>query len=285
MNHYRYYISLLRRLPPAVTRRIIRKTCHSYSTMAPYLTGKYGLEIGGPSGIFCSGHLIPVYSLCRGIDTCNFSAQTIWSEPTNLLKFGPRPGKQFVAEASDLSMVPDETYDFVLASHVLEHIANPLRALQEWKRVLNPEGTVLVVVPDKRETFDHRRAFTPFDHIEADFIANTPEDDLTHLDEVLSLHDLALDPPAGSRQQFRERCLRNHSLRAMHHHVFGTETLALMFGRLQMRVVTATIENPYHIVAFAQKADPAVHKLEGLHNLRFRTSGLADNVARAKGSN
>jgi len=107
--------------------------------MAPYLTGKYGLEIGGPSGIFCSGHLIPVYSLCRGIDTCNFSAQTIWSEPTNLLKFGPRPGKQFVAEASDLSMVPDETYDFVLASHVLEHIANPLRALQEWKRVLNPE--------------------------------------------------------------------------------------------------------------------------------------------------
>jgi len=149
--------------------------------------------------------LIPVYSLCRGIDTCNFSAQTIWSEPTNLLKFGPRPGKQFVAEASDLSMVPDETYDFVLASHVLEHIANPLRALQEWKRVLNPEGTVLVVVPDKRETFDHRRAFTPFDHIEADFIANTPEDDLSHLDEVLSLHDLALDPPAGPRQQFRER--------------------------------------------------------------------------------
>jgi SAM-dependent methyltransferase len=215
---------------------------------------------------------------------CNFSTQTIWSEPTNRPKFGPHPGKQFVAEACDLSMVPDATYDFVLASHVLEHVANPLQALQEWKRVLNPEGTVLVVVPDKRETFDNRRALTPFDHIEADFIANTPEDDLTHLDEVLSLHDLALDPPAGSRQQFRERCLRNHSVRAMHHHVFSTETLALMFSWFQMRVLNATIESPYHIVAFAQKTGPADHKLVQLHNLRFQTSGLADNAARAKRS-
>jgi SAM-dependent methyltransferase len=181
-------------------------------------------------------------------------------------------------------MVPDATYDFVLASHVLEHVANPLRALQEWKRVLNPGGTVLVVVPDKRGTFDHRRAFTPFDHIEADFIAKTPEDDLTHLDEILSLHDLALDPPAGSRHQFRERCLQNHSIRAMHHHVFSTETLALMFTRLQMPVLTATIESPYHIVAFAQKADPAEQKLVRLPNLRFQTSGPADNVARVKGS-
>lgn len=259
MNHHRYYISLLRRLPHAVIRRITRKSCHPFSVMAPYLTGKKGLEIGGPSAIFCKGHLMPVYNLCREIDSCNFSTQTIWSEPTGGPKIGLRAGKQFVAEACDLSKIPDASYDFVLASHVLEHVANPLRALQEWKRVLNPDGTILVVVPDKRETFDHRRTFTPFAHIEADFIANTPEDDLTHLDEVLSLHDLALDPPAGSWQQFRGRCLRNHSVRAMHHHVFSNETLALMFSRLQMRVLTTTIERPYHIVAFAQKADPAEH--------------------------
>src|SRR6266481_1911809 len=149
MNHYRYYISLLRRVPYAVIQRITRQRCHSYSVMSPYLTGKYGLEIGGPSGIFSRNHLIPVYNQCRGIDSCNFSSQTIWSDPTDRSKLAPHRGKRFVAEACDLSMIPDGAYDFVLASHVLEHVANPLRALQEWKRVLVPEGTVLVIVPDK----------------------------------------------------------------------------------------------------------------------------------------
>jgi SAM-dependent methyltransferase len=225
--------------------------------MEPYITGKYGLEIGGPSVIFCRKHLVPVYDICWRIDNGVFAGKTIWSDPTDSQKFGSHLGKEFVAEACDLSWVPDETYDFVISSHVLEHTANPLGVLQEWKRVLTAGGMILLIVPDKRGSPDHMRPYTSFDHLEADFQANTSEADLTHLDEILTLHDLGLDPGGGSPEQFRDRCVKNPSVRAMHHHVFSPEVLVMMFTALQMRVLNLVIERPTHIIGSALKAPPA----------------------------
>lgn len=42
---------------------------------------------------------------------------------------------------------PDNSFDLVIASDVLEHIENEAKALQEWKRVLRPGGQLLVFVP------------------------------------------------------------------------------------------------------------------------------------------
>lgn len=42
---------------------------------------------------------------------------------------------------------PDRSFDVVLASHVLEHVADDRRAMGELIRVLKPTGWVLVVVP------------------------------------------------------------------------------------------------------------------------------------------
>ena len=268
-SYYWHFVSLLRQLPYGAFRRITRRTCRGYSTMQPFLTNECGLEIGGPSSIFCTKKLIPVYDRCQRIDSCNCSSQTIWSKTANSHPFGPAMGKTFVAEACDISIVPEDTYGFVLASHVLEHIANPLRALNEWKRLLIPGGVLLVIVPDKRATFDHRRSFTSFDHIASDVQANTAEDDLRHLDEILAQHDLGLDPEAGTREQFRERCLRNSTVRAIHHHVFSPEVLVLMFDSLHMRVMNLAIERPYHIIVFAQKAEFSDREMVRLHNLSF----------------
>jgi SAM-dependent methyltransferase len=247
-----YYWRWVKSLPYGATRRITRRKGRDYPVMEPFFTGKYGLEMGGPSPTFCGNRLFPVYDRCRGIDNCNFSGQTIWSATRGT---GRRCcfAKQYVAEATDLTQIPDETYDFLLASHVLEHMANPLRALEEWRRVLVPGGAMLVIVPDQRGTFDHRRAPTSFEHIVADFQNNTTEHDLSHLHEILALHDLALDPGAGSELQFRERCLDNAAIRALHHHVFVPEVLERMFSMVQMRVLSLGTERPFHIVAFAQK--------------------------------
>jgi SAM-dependent methyltransferase len=226
--------------------------------MERYVTNRIGLEIGGPSPIFGEGRLIPVYDRCRRIDNCNFSSQTIWGSIGGNDGFGLRLGKQIVAEACNLAGIADGTYDFLLASHVLEHTANPLRALQEWKRVLAPGGGILIVVPDKLHTFDHRRPFTSIEHIQADYRASVSEDDLTHLEEILALHDLSLDPAAGSPEDFRKRCMENLQIRGMHHHVFSPETVADMFGALGMRIVNLTVEKPFHVIAMAEKADAAV---------------------------
>jgi SAM-dependent methyltransferase len=250
-----YYWRLLKSLPYGAARRFTHGKCRSYPLMDALLKDKYGLEIGGPSPIFCRNRLIPVYGQCRKMDNSNFSSQTIWNLPLRKREPGFSFARQYVAEASDLSQVRDETYDFVLASHVLEHVANPLRALQEWRRVLSPKGTMLVIVPDRRGTFDYHRTPTSFEHIEADFLNNTSEDDLTHVDEILAWHDIALDPCAGSRLQFRERCRNNAAVRAMHHHVFVPEVLVRMLSRMQMAVLSVAIERPSHIVVFAQRVD------------------------------
>jgi ubiquinone/menaquinone biosynthesis C-methylase UbiE len=237
------------------------------------LSGKCGLEIGGPSPIFSKNRLIPVYDRCQKIDSCNFSQQTIWAENGDNRKFGPSAGSRFVAEACELSMIPDAKYDFVLASHVLEHLANPLKALTEWKRVLVPGGILILIVPDKRGTFDHRRPYTTFAHIQSDFENGTAEDDSTHVEEITRLHDLGSDPSAGSPEDFRERCLRNFSFRAMHHHVFHPDTIVRMFTHAGMRMVNLAIELPFHMIAAAQKPVSAGMEAVRMENAAFLSEG------------
>lgn len=56
-----------------------------------------------------------------------------------------------LGDASDLSRFPDGTFVEVYASHVLEHFdyKDKLAAvLQEWRRVLQPGGSLHVSVPD-----------------------------------------------------------------------------------------------------------------------------------------
>src|SRR5688572_20591036 len=101
--------------------RVIRKI----SLYKQLLAGKNGIEIGGPSAIFSVE--VPVYKVIHGLDGCNFGPETIWEgqleEGPNYKYFEDRIGWQFIREASDLAGIPDEKYDFLLASHVLEHCA------------------------------------------------------------------------------------------------------------------------------------------------------------------
>jgi hypothetical protein len=55
----------------------------------------------------------------------------------------------------------DAPFDFVVASHVIEHIPNPIGWLQQLAEILRPGGIVSLVVPDKRYCFDARRDVTP----------------------------------------------------------------------------------------------------------------------------
>ena len=41
----------------------------------------------------------------------------------------------------------DQSFDRVIAAHVLEHLVNPVDALKEWMRVLKPNGVLTLVLP------------------------------------------------------------------------------------------------------------------------------------------
>ena len=80
-----------------------------------------------------------------------------------------------LSPADDLSVVEASSQDFVIASHLLEHVTDPVGTLIEWRRVIRDGGLLYLCLPDKRNTFDAPRERTSIDHVIADHAA-TAED-------------------------------------------------------------------------------------------------------------
>lgn len=80
---------------------------------------------------------------------------------------------------ADICALPfeDNSYDFILCNHVLEHIPNDLKAMEELYRVLKPGGIAILQVPleeDRENTFEddaitdqqeRTRIFGQYDHV------------------------------------------------------------------------------------------------------------------------
>lgn len=232
-------------------RRIWNRYHHPYVDLTIYedcLKGKKGIEIGGPSMLFCES--LPVYDVVDEIDCINHSSETIWfnrrADP-----FARSYAHKYVCDAIDLSMIADESYDFLLSCHSLEHMANPLKALGEWMRILKHGAYLLIVVPDKRCTFDHLRPVTSFSHILNDFERNTGEDDMSHLPEVVRLHDAKLDMLS---RDLGSDWSDNFQTRRIHHHVFDRDLLRQMADYSGLETMRTDWINPYHIVMLAEKS-------------------------------
>lgn len=91
--------------------------------------------------------------------------------------------------------------------------------------MLKKNGVLVLIVPDKRFTFDHNRAYTSKEHIFDDYNTDIGEDDLTHLPEITLYHDYNMDVACGGRENFKERAINNVSNRCLHHHVFSFAVL------------------------------------------------------------
>ena len=73
-----------------------------------------------------------------------------------------------VTDLESMRGLADESEDFIVANHVLEHVEDPLRALSSIARVLRIGGVAFLALPDKRFTFDKDRAITPLAHLTKD---------------------------------------------------------------------------------------------------------------------
>ena len=81
--------------------------------------------------------------------------------------------RRFDVADGDANRITDfvpERFDFVFSSHCLEHMDNPLGALQGWWQLVKPGGHLILVVPDEdlyeqgvfpsRFNTDHKFTFT-----------------------------------------------------------------------------------------------------------------------------
>lgn len=237
-----------------------KRRTKNFKRIKSYFLNKTGLEIGGPSDVFGLSKrkgFIPLYQIAHQIDGCNFSNNTVWE---NTIKEGANYryndkllGYQYIKEAQELSGIESNYYDFVIASHCLEHVANPLKAVAEWIRVLKPGGALMIIVPDKRFVFDHKRSYTTFEHLLSDYKNGTTEHDLTHLPEILELHDLDHDKAAGGIEKFKQRSLDNYNNRCLHHHVFDVKLLEQIFNYFNLKLVFTEVALEIHIIAMGIK--------------------------------
>ena len=62
---------------------------------------------------------------------------------------------------------PDASFDLIICYHILEHIPDDLKAMQELSRVLKPNGICLIQTPFKSgSTYEDPRIITPEDRLE-----------------------------------------------------------------------------------------------------------------------
>jgi SAM-dependent methyltransferase len=54
-------------------------------------------------------------------------------------------------------LVGERRYDWVIASHVIEHVPDPIRFLNDCSSILTDDGVLSLVIPDKRYCFDFYR--------------------------------------------------------------------------------------------------------------------------------
>ncbi len=115
-----------------------------------YLDGLWGLEIGG------SNHN-PF-----GLNTLNVDYTDDYSTiyKLNELNLCGSCMKVDIVSPGDNLPFMDQTVDFVISSHVIEHFYDPIKAIKEWLRVVKPGGYVFIVAPHKERTFDRDRPRT-----------------------------------------------------------------------------------------------------------------------------
>lgn len=130
--------------------------------------------------------------------------------------------------------------DYIAASHLIEHLPNPVQAIFQWFYLLKRGGILYIVIPDARYTFDHRRERTTLEHLVEDYKQNCNECDSTHIDEFtenvdISMLNLGLDASDIERMQvgcnlhFHDQVASGKGIN-IHFHVFDPENFLTMIN-------------------------------------------------------
>tara|TARA_Y100000294_G_scaffold147405_1_gene143264 strand:- start:98 stop:1036 length:939 start_codon:yes stop_codon:yes gene_type:complete len=141
-------------------------------------------------------------------------------------------------DATDLSSFADGSFDFIINSHILEHLTNPLKALMGWKRIVKTGGFIYFVVPNMEFTNDNHRSLTTMEHLIKDYENNTDLHDTTHMREVFSNRK----NPWYCMERFQP--LQSPYL---HQHTWNMKSLLELLGYLKFEIVDAWETGPFNL--------------------------------------
>jgi SAM-dependent methyltransferase len=124
--------------------------CHQFKQSAlatKYLENLHGVEIGASSQ--------NSFGLKRAINV-DFSDEQggMWQDKAC------EPAVVNIVALGDNLPFKDNSLDYVLSSHVIEHFFDPVKAIREWHRVIKPGGYIFIIAPHMDRTFDSQREVT-----------------------------------------------------------------------------------------------------------------------------
>lgn len=196
-------------------------------------------EFGGPSPLFED-----IYKVFPDIDGYNLFENNYWQK-----EFGENyKGKGIQYDQDVVTLEANKLYDLMLCSHVIEHIANPLYAIENWKNYLKIGGFILSIIPDKSLMFDCKRPLTNLSHLISDYLDETTESDNTHIFEAVKMF---VNNGDYDYENYVNSSKDNIKYRAIHHHCFNANLIKNMFQFMSMKIVKQ-YQTGMHIYTLAQ---------------------------------
>lgn len=129
-----------------------------------------------------------------------------------------------ITELETLSGVANESLDFIIACHVIEHTKNPIGAIVESYKRLKKGGKLLLCIPDKERTFDSNRPLTPLNHLIEDYQKPDRGRDYEHYEEFYRLSF-----PIENRELYKQEVRRRYDEQyAIHYHVWNHDSFKEM---------------------------------------------------------
>ena len=184
-----------------------------------------------------------------GIEIGAFKTPIEGIQPYYVDKFfefaGERCQVDICSEPNDLPFKTN-SLDYIAASHVVEHMANPIAAICEWYRVVRPGGIIYLVVPDRRFTWDRHRSLTSCDHLFEDYARGVTDCDVTHIDEFVDTVDWSEYSPSTAPEDIPDK--KNERKKTYHDAVKAGRIINIHFHVFEphnvLDLFTALTKNP-----------------------------------------
>jgi predicted SAM-dependent methyltransferase len=142
-----------------------------------------------------------------------------------------------VGDGETMACIRDESLDFLVANHVIEHTQDPIGTFKTFFKKLRPKGKIFMAVPDMRRTFDHSRIETTWVHLSTDHEQGTETSRREHYQEWAEW----VDGLRGSDAEQRATILMEQDY-SIHFHCWTLTGFSSFLERLAARLPLRVLE-------------------------------------------
>jgi len=226
------------------------------------INGKKIIEIGGPSNN--NNFINKFYQYCSKITIINFEEENNMSITTGA-STDNNINKILMINTNNCELFIEENkgkYDILLTSHVIEHQANPIKMIQLWKTLLNDNGIIISILPNKDFCFDYARPVTKLCKLITKYENNIMEDDVSEIPQMIEYYksnpdkllefkthpNMTVDEFINYQNYFYNNPKELERKRPIHHHVFDLNLLKEIAHYLKMEQIIEFTININHWV-------------------------------------